>query len=97
AAPVSLIDSLLALFAVGVLLALIRQRTGAIAAGIGLHASWVMLIAVTRGSSTDNQANPQDWLTGSYDGVIGWGALLWTALILGGALALWRRGPMSTS
>ncbi|MET0658486.1 MAG: CPBP family intramembrane glutamic endopeptidase [Steroidobacteraceae bacterium] len=97
AAPFSLIDSFLALFAVGVLLALIRQRTGAIAAGIGLHASWVMLIAVTRGSSTDNQTNSQDWLTGSYDGVIGWGALFWTALILGVALARWRRRPMSTS
>ena len=97
AAPLSLIDSLLALFAVGVLLALIRQRTGAIAASMGLHASWVMLIAVTRGSSTDNQAGPEDWLTGSYDGVIGWGALFWTALILGGVLTLWRRRPMSTS
>lgn len=97
AAPLTLVDSFLALVAVGVLLALIRRRTGAIAAGMGLHASWVMLIAVTRSSSTDNQANAQNWLTGTYDGVIGWGALIWTLLILGAALALWRRRVMSTS
>lgn len=93
AEPAALIDSLLALFAVGVLLSTIRQRTGAIAAGIGLHASWVMLIAVTRNSSRDNTAAAQDWLTGNYDGVIGWGALLWTLLLLGLAWSLWRARP----
>lgn len=96
AAPLTLVDSLLALFAVGVLLAVIRHRTGAIAAGIGLHASWVMLIAVTRGVTTDNRAAALDWLTGTYDGVIGWGALFWTALILTVGLTLWR-GRASTS
>jgi uncharacterized protein len=95
ATPLEFLDSWLALFAVGAMLALIRQRTGAIAAGIGLHASWVMLIAVTRGSSTDNKLAPSDWLTGSYDGVIGWGALLWTLAIL--AAALWRWRATSTS
>lgn len=97
AAPLELVDSLLALFAVGVLLAFIRQRTGAIAACIGLHASWVMLIAVTRGSSTDNQATAQDWLTGLYDGVIGWGALMWMLVILAVAFAGWRGRAKSTS
>jgi membrane protease YdiL (CAAX protease family) len=95
AAPLELIDSLLALFAVGLLLAIIRQRTGAIAACMGLHASWVMLIAVTRGSSTDNRANAQDWLTGTYDGVIGWGALMWTLVILAVAFQRWRGRPRS--
>lgn len=95
ATPLELLDSLLALLAVGALLAVIRHRTGAIAAGIGLHASWVMLIAITRGSSTDNKLAPTDWLTGSYDGVIGWGALLWTGAIL--AVALWRWRPHGAS
>lgn len=95
ATPLDLVDSWLALFAVGALLALIRQRTGAIAAGIGLHASWVMLIAITRDSSTDNRLAPTDWLTGSYDGVIGWGVLFWTLAIL--AVALWRWRPHGAS
>lgn len=90
AQPAALADSLLALFAVGLLLGLIRWRTQAIAACIGLHASWVALIALTRGSSLDNEAGAYDWLTGQYDGVIGWGALAWTLLILAAAAA-WRR------
>lgn len=95
-APLALIDSWLALFAVGLLLALIRRRTGAIAAGLGLHASWVMQIAVVRDSSTDNPAAPLAWLTGNYDGVIGWGVLLWTLPML--AAALWlRRGPPAST
>jgi membrane protease YdiL (CAAX protease family) len=82
AAPLALIDSLAALFVVGVLLGLIRARTQAIAACIGLHASWVTLIAVTRRLTLDNTDNPRDWLTGQYDGVIGWGAFVWTLLVL---------------
>jgi uncharacterized protein len=87
AEPAVLIDSWLALFAVGVLLGLIRLRTHAIAACIGLHASWVTLIALTRERSLDNAGDAQSWMTGSYDGVIGWGALLWTLPIL--AVGTW--------
>ena len=79
AAPLELVDSLLALFAVGVLLALVRLRTNAIAACIGLHASWVCTIAVVRDVSRVEEAAPAGWLVGSYDGVIGWGAVGWMA------------------
>ena len=79
--PLDLADSFLALFAVGVLLALVRMRTNAIAACIGLHASWVCTIAFVRRVSSVDEASPAGWLVGSYDGVIGWGAVGWIAIM----------------
>jgi uncharacterized protein len=79
--PLDLADSFLALFAVGVLLALVRVRTNAIAACIGLHASWVCTIAFVRKVSSVDEAEPASWLVGSYDGVIGWAALSWIAIM----------------
>jgi len=81
ATPLDLVDSFLALFAVGVLLALVRVRTNAIAACIGLHASWVCTIAFVRGASTVDPQTPASWIVGSYDGVIGWGAVAWIAVM----------------
>jgi membrane protease YdiL (CAAX protease family) len=82
AAPLELLDSFFALFAVGVLLALVRARTNAIAACIGLHAAWVCTIQTLRGASTVQRDADASFLVGSYDGVIGWGALGWIALML---------------
>lgn len=84
AQPLELIDSLFALFAVGVLLALVRLRTGAIAACIGLHAGWVCTIFFVRSSSVVQDERASAWLVGSYDGVIGWGALGWIAVMIAG-------------
>lgn len=83
ATPLALVDSFIALVAVGVLLALVRLRTGAIAGCIGLHAGWVCVITSMRSVSlvTDSRWS---WLVGSYDGVIGWGALVLIALIIAG-------------
>jgi membrane protease YdiL (CAAX protease family) len=81
--PLSLADSFLALFALGVLLSLVRWRTGAIAACVGLHAAGIAAIAVLRAATQLNPASPEAWLAGTYDGVIGWAALLWFALIAG--------------
>jgi uncharacterized protein len=80
--PLNLIDSFLALVAVGVLLAVVRLRTGAIAACIGLHAAWVCTIAFVRRASIVQENASAGWMVGSYDGVIGWGALAWIALML---------------
>jgi membrane protease YdiL (CAAX protease family) len=79
--PLDLADSFLALFAVGVLLALVRVRTNAIAACIGLHASWVCTIAFVRSMSQVDESVPASWLVGSYDGVIGWAAVGWIAIM----------------
>jgi membrane protease YdiL (CAAX protease family) len=96
-APLDLVDSFLALFAVGVLLALVRLRTGTIAACIGLHASWVCTIAFVREVSYVRDDAGASWLVGSYDGIIGWGAVGWIALM---ALAYWvllRRAPVTSA
>ena len=82
AQPAAIADSFLALFAVGVLLGLARERFGHIAVCAGLHAGWVWVIAITRElTARDPQA---DWsfLVGAYDGVIGWLVLGWTLLLL---------------
>ena len=95
ATPLELVDSLLALFCVGVLLALVRLRTGSIAACIGLHASWVCTIAFVRKISFVNEPAGAGWLVGSYDGVIGWGAVGWIAFMAGAYLLVTRRAARS--
>jgi membrane protease YdiL (CAAX protease family) len=79
--PLDLLDSFLALSALGILLSLIRSRTGAIAGTIGLHAGAVCVIVVLRNSSHVNPASHWAWLVGSYDGVIGWMGLAWICVI----------------
>jgi membrane protease YdiL (CAAX protease family) len=86
ATPLQLLDSFLALFAVGVLLAIVRVRTKAIAACIGLHAAWVCTIQTVRRASSVQADAPAGWIVGSYDGVIGWAALGWIGVML---LASW--------
>lgn len=97
ATPFELLDSFAALFAVGVLLAVVRVRTNAIAACIGLHAAWVCTIQTLRRGSTVDEAAPAGWIVGSYDGVIGWGALGWIAIMLAAYWWLGRRERIATS
>ncbi len=82
AQPLAFIDSFLALAMLGVLLALVRLRTGAIAACIGLHAAGVCTIFILRDTTTVNSGAQLAQIVGSYDGVIGWAALLWFAVIV---------------
>ena len=84
--PLAFIDSFVALAMLGVLLALVRLRTGAIAGCIGLHAGGVCAIAVLRKTTSVAPQAEFGELVGTYDGVIGWAALCWFALI---ALAYW--------
>jgi membrane protease YdiL (CAAX protease family) len=79
--PLEFIDSFLALLMLGILLALIRVRTGAIAACIGLHAAGVCTIAVLRKATAVDVTSEHAAWVGSYDGVIGWGALIWFVVI----------------
>lgn len=81
AEPLAFIDSFIALLVLGVLLALVRLRTGAIAACIGLHAAGVCAIAVLREATVVNPTADFRALVGAYDGVIGWAALVWFAVI----------------
>ncbi len=80
--PLAFFDSFMALVMLGVLLAIVRLRTGAIAACIGLHAAGVCAIAVMRKMSfVEPDAAHGVWV-GTYDGVIGWAALIWFAIIV---------------
>jgi uncharacterized protein len=89
--PVALLDSFLALFGVGVLLAVVRWRTGSIAATLGMHAAWVWIIKFVDKTSRVNPEAASTWLVGSYDGVIGWAAVGWIGLFL--MLYLWFGRP----
>lgn len=76
------LDGLLSLFAAGVLLALVRERCGHIAWGVGLHAGWVFVIQVGRRATWADAQAPLAGLSGSYDGIIGWLAGAWLLLLL---------------
>jgi hypothetical protein len=91
--PLTFADSFVALAMLGVLLALVRLRTGAIAAGIGLHAAGVAFIAILREATLVNPNTEYASLVGSYDGVIGWAALVWFAAITATFAFLSRRRP----
>lgn len=84
------LDSFVALVLVGVFLGLVRERTGHIGWCIGLHAGWVFVIQVTRLLTDGNPDSPQSFLTGEYDGVIGWLAAGWLAVLSFGYWGLGR-------
>lgn len=78
------VDSMVALFMVGVFLALVRERSGHIGWCIGLHAGWIFVIQVNRYLTDGNDASPNAWLVGGYDGTIGWLAAAWIGLLTAG-------------
>jgi membrane protease YdiL (CAAX protease family) len=88
--PLAIADAFLALFLVGVLLAIVRDRLGDIGACIGLHAGFVAVIVLFRKVSVHADGSPFNWLVGSFDGLLG----LWIAAITALACAIaWRWLP----
>jgi uncharacterized protein len=87
AAPAGIVDSFLALVAVGVLLGLVTWWTGSIALAVGLHAGWVWIMRTTVGVTSDNAAAPFAWLVSRSDGYTGWLVLGWTLLVTALAVA----------
>lgn len=85
--PGGIADAFLCLFAVGVVLAVIRVVTGNIAACIGLHAGWVWVMLTVHGLSAPVRTAPLRFLLSRFDGFVGWLVLAWTVLI---GFALWR-------
>jgi membrane protease YdiL (CAAX protease family) len=79
--PLGILDAFLALAAVGVLLGMVRARTGHVAGCIGLHAGWVWVISVLRETSVPDESNPLRFLLSGFDGVVGWLVLGWTLVI----------------
>lgn len=98
--PLAIADAYLSLFAVGVVLAMVRAETGHIGACLGLHASWVWVITFVRETSIANRASPLAFLLSRFDGVVGWLVLGWT-IVLGFVLYAFysrrqsRRGPLA--
>jgi uncharacterized protein len=87
--PTLVIDSFLGWLAVGLILSFTRVLTGNIAAAIGLHAGWVVVLRIlqictVRGGETQYSA----WV-GRFDGLVGYWLLPWAA-VLGLALWYWR-------
>ena len=80
-------DAFLALFAVGVVLGLVRAATGNIAACIGLHAGWVWVMLATRELAHPRPGAALGFLLSHFDGFVGWLVLAWTVLL---AVPVWR-------
>ena len=87
AQPLAIADAFLALFAVGVVLGLVRAATGSIAACIGLHAGWVWVMLVAHELAQPRAGARLGFLLSRFDGFVGWLVLAWTLLL---ALPLWR-------
>ena len=83
-------DSFVALFFAGLLLSLVRERSGNIALCIGIHAGWVLSIKLLREITDAATDSPTAILIGSYDGVIGWAA---AGLLAAVTLGYWKIGP----
>jgi hypothetical protein len=92
--PLPIADSFITLVLVGLLLACLRARTGAIAGCIGLHMGWVWVIKVTTSISRVDTEAQASFLVGSFDGYTGWLVAGWAALLLVAAwVAGWLRPP----
>ncbi|MBB1125305.1 CPBP family intramembrane glutamic endopeptidase [Thiospirillum jenense] len=76
------LDSFIALFLAGVLLALIREQRGHIGWCIGIHAGWVWVIQSSRRLTDGVEQSNWYWLVGNVDGVIGWLAAGWLVMII---------------
>jgi membrane protease YdiL (CAAX protease family) len=77
AAPLQIADAFLALYLVGLLLALVRRHFGDIGACIGLHAGFVAVITLMRAVSTHTGGGSWSWLVGPFDGLLG----LWISFV----------------
>jgi membrane protease YdiL (CAAX protease family) len=85
--PMAIADAFCCLFAVGVVLAVIRVITGNIAAGIGLHAGWVWVMLLAHEVSQPVRDGSLGFLLSRFDGFVGWLVLAWT-VVWGIALSL---------
>jgi membrane protease YdiL (CAAX protease family) len=84
AEPRNVLDSLLAWAAVSLVLSLTRVLTGNIAAAVGLHAGWVVVLRLLQ-EATGSGSVHSAWV-GRFDGLLGFWVLPWAAVI---ALLLW--------
>jgi hypothetical protein len=88
--PALVLDSFMAWLTVSLVLSLTRVLTGNIAAALGLHAGWVVVLRMLQeGTVAGPDANSSAWV-GKFDGLLGFWVLPWSAAI-GSALWFTRR------
>jgi membrane protease YdiL (CAAX protease family) len=80
----AVLDSLLAWGLVSLVLSLTRVLTGNIAAAVGLHCGWVVVLRLLQ-EATGSGAVQSAWV-GRFDGLLGWWVLPWAFAI---AVVLW--------
>lgn len=80
------VDAFLSWLIVGLILSLTRVLTGNIAAAIGLHAGWVIVLRMLQQSTVSASAPRYGFWVGQFDGLLGLWLLPWGAAI---AALLW--------
>lgn len=93
--PMQIIDSCIALFLAGMLLALVKIRTNKLAICIGIHMGWVFTIKVFKRVTDSNIYSEYAFLVGSYDKVIGYLAAICIAVTIVVYLKLQDQPEMS--
>jgi uncharacterized protein len=88
--PLRIADAFLALYCVGLLLALVRYRWGDLAGSLGLHAGFVATISVFHRVSAPGPDSQWSFLVGRFDGLVG----IWIAFLtlICCAIVWWTRG-----
>ena len=92
--PLDMADAYICLFAVGMVLAIIRARRGNIAACWGLHAGWVWVMLITHDLTEPVRNQPLSFLLSQFNGFVGWLVFGWTVLM---GIFLVRLYPPQTS
>lgn len=88
--PADVTDAFLAWLAVGAVLGATRAWTGNIAAALGLHAGWVLVLRILQLATVPGAGGRYSAWVGRFDGLLGFWLLPWAALLL---LALWISRP----
>ena len=75
-------DSLLGLSLLGVLLCLVRLRTGSLLPCIALHAAWIFFLRIYKEFAARNIDSPFAWLAGSHDNFTGLLVAAWLLTLI---------------
>ncbi len=84
----NIIDHFMTLFALGILLSMMRLRNGNIALCIGVHAGIVMAMKVTGRFSEYVPGNDFNFLVSKYDHTLGYLSFIWILVL---AVVYWRK------
>jgi len=82
------LSTALSLFLAGVLLGIVRLKSGSVWACIGLHTGWILMIKVDKNLSSFNEQSAWHGLVGPYDSYNGWATAAWLMVVAGAWLAM---------